>query len=43
LRSPKETYDIASFPITDLLVVPSHGMVVFADFVSKGRTSPLTS
>ena len=32
--APKETYDIASFPITDLLVVPSHSLVVFADFTN---------
>ena len=33
-NAPKETYDIASFPITDLFVVPSHSMVVFADFTN---------
>jgi hypothetical protein len=32
--APDETYDIASFPITDLLVIPSHSMVVFADFTN---------
>lgn len=30
---PEESYEIEPFPITDLLVVPSHGVVVFADFI----------